>query len=498
MGQLGRGLTWEREFEARRKDGSSVHVHVSDSPVLDARGHLAGIVGVSVDVSQRRTLQERLTRLAYEDSLTGLANRACFLERLQAVIDEGMPAAILLFDLDRFKAVNDSLGHGMGDQVLVQTAQRMSVELRPGDVLARLGGDEFAALVYGVDDIDVGGAIAGRVLTALEEPFLVGRAEAVVSGSAGIALLGSDGVGIEETLRAADLALYEAKRRGRSHWAAFDEEISARARNRSELETDLRRAVDERQLVLHYQPVVDLARGHIRGFEALVRWRHPIRGLIPPADFIPLAEETGLIVSIGEWVLGAACRQGATWRELRPDLPLTMAVNVSPRQFSGETFGHALWRALGETGLPPDRLKLEVTEQALAEDAEVTASFLHSIKSLGVRVALDDFGVGYSSLGRLHLLPLDALKVDRSFIEGLGRDPHAAAFVRLVIELGHELGLRVTAEGIETDEQRRIVSDLGCEQGQGYLFSRPLSVQDATAYVMGSHLHGGEDMSVAG
>jgi len=386
----------------------------------------------------------------------------------------------------------------MGDQVLIQTAQRMAVELRPGDVLARLGGDEFAALVYGVDDVGVGGAIAGRVLTALEEPFVVGRAEAVVSGSAGIALLGSDGVGVEETLRAADLALDEAKRRGRSHWASFYEVISARARNRSELETDLRRAVDERQLVLHYQPVVDLAHGQLRGFEALVRWRHPTRGLIAPADFIPLAEETGIIVPIGEWVLGEACRQGVTWHELRPDLALTMAVNVSPRQFSGETFGHALWRVLGETGLPPDRLKLEVTEQALAEDVEVTASFLRSITSLGVRLALDDFGVGYSSLGRLHLLPLHALKLDRSFIEGLGRDPHAGAFVRLVIELGHELALRVTAEGIETEAQRRIVSDLGCELGQGYLFSRPLAVEDATAYLLESLVLDGVGASIAG
>jgi EAL domain-containing protein (putative c-di-GMP-specific phosphodiesterase class I) len=252
-----------------------------------------------------------------------------------------------------------------------------------------------------------------------------------------------------------------------------------------EMETDLRSALERGELELAFQPVVDLASGRVREFEALLRWRHPERGLIGPGEFIGLAEETGLIVPIGNWVLAEACRQAAVWTAARPDDPPSVAVNVSPRQFRDTTLGHTLWQALGETGVAPDRLTLEVTEAALAEDERGAAAFLHALKGAGVRVALDDFGTGYSSLGRLHLLPLDVIKIDRSFVRDLGRSTHAEAIVRAVTAMGHELGLAVTAEGIETEEQRRALVELGCDRGQGYLFARPMDAAAATAFLAG-------------
>jgi predicted signal transduction protein with EAL and GGDEF domain len=361
--------------------------------------------------------------------------------------------------------------------LLGQVAQRFACCLRPRDTLARFGGDEFTVLCEGVRDVVGAAAVAERLLDALAPPFLIDGREAFVGGSVGIAVGAGREVDAGELLREADIALYEAKASGRGRWVAFDPGANERALQRLGLETSLRRAVEQGAFEVHYQPVVDLAEGTIYGFEALLRWCDPARGMIPPAEFIALANETGLIIPIGEWVLTEACRQNVAWRALRPDAPPVVAVNVSPRQFRGSGLGQFLRRLLDETGLPPALLKLEVTEEALAEDPDATSDFLKTLKTLGVQFALDDFGTGYSSLGRLHRLPLDALKIDRSFIQGLGTDVESAAIVRAVTTLAHDLGLAVTAEGIETSEQRRLALAFGCDHGQGYLFAPALPAE---------------------
>lgn len=467
------------ERELRRQDGSIVPVQVHTGPVVDGHGQIAGLVGVSVDITERKRAESRLIEIAYTDSLTGLPNRAHFLNLLKDALACERAGAILLLDIDRFKDVNDSIGHDAGDELLVQVASRLAASARPGDALARLGGDEFVFLLPD-SSRSTAVAVAGRFLAALEGPFVIKCAEWIIEASIGIALVeqGVDDAG--DALRAADTALYAAKAAGRGRCAVFDEAMGSRVRGRIDMESDLRRALVAGELELHYQPVVDLADGFVRGFESLARWRHPKRGMISPGEFIPIAEETGLIVPIGEWALGEACRQAAVWGRIRPDRPPIVAVNVSPRQFRGHDFSHALWRVLGETRLRPDCLKLEVTEEALAVDEEKSAAFLTSIKEIGVRIALDDFGVGYSSLGRLYRLPLDGLKLDRSFISGLGSEQHAEAFVRAVVALATELGLSVTAEGIETEQQLRLASALGCDYGQGYLLGRPMPAFAAT------------------
>ncbi len=465
-----------QEYLARRKDGSTVEVHASTTALTGASGNVIGYVGVSVDLTERKALEARLAQLAYSDPVTGLPNRALFLERLQSSLDRSRrrQVAVLFVDLDRFKVVNDSLGHEAGDLLLGQVARRFASCLRPRDTLARFGGDEYTVRCEGVREVVDAGVVAERLLGALAAPFVIDGREAFVGGSVGIAVGAGRDVDAGELLREADIALYEAKASGRGRWVAFDAAANERALRRLALETNLRRAVEQGAFEVHYQPVVDLREGSIQGFEGLLRWRDPERGLISPAEFIGLANETGLIVPIGEWVLTEACRRAAAWRELRADAPPVVAVNVSPRQFRDTGLGHLIRRLLDETGLPPRLLKLEVTEEALAEDPEATGEFLKTLKAIGVQFALDDFGTGYSSLGRLHRLPLDALKIDRSFIKGLGTDAASAAIVRAVATLAHDLGLTVTAEGIETEEQCRLALALGCDRGQGYLFAPPL------------------------
>jgi Amt family ammonium transporter len=488
LANLAAGVPWEGQFVCQRKDGTRVPVHIVDSPVRNEQGEVIGIVGVSYDVSERQNFERRLSHLAFHDALTGLPNRSRFLERLNEALNRAArnhgPVIILFLDLDRFKVLNDSFGHGAGDGVLLQVGRRLADSLRLGDLIARFGGDEFVVLPAAGANPEDAGLIAERLLTVLETPFEVDGRETFLGGSIGIAVTGPTITTAEQLLRAADIALYEAKGAGRGQWALYDDVVGERARRRLELESDLRHALVRGDFELHYQPLIDLASDVLYGFEALLRWRHPERGLVSPAEFLPVAEETGLIEPIGEWVLAEACRQAAQWQALRPERPLVMSVNVSPRQVHGPAFGHALWRVLSETGLAPHRLKLEVTEAALAIDDAITVAFLHAARALGVQVALDDFGTGYSSLGRLHTLPLDVLKIDRSFIARLGHDPQAEAIVRAVVMLGHELGLSVTAEGIETEEQRRRVFALGCDRGQGYLFARPLTAEAASAWLI--------------
>ena len=486
------GRAWTGVRTITCKDGSPIHVRTNNSALLDAAGVPVGIVGVSIDIGEQKALEDQLLRLAYHDTLTGLANRAYFLERLTDTADRatrgGPPAAVLFLDLDRFKIVNDSLGHDAGDQVLMEVAFRLRRCVRPTDTLARFGGDEFAVLLDGVSNLAEAASVADRIIAALQTPFALGEREAFLGASVGVALVADEMADAGEILRMADVALYEAKGAGRGRWTAFDDAVGGRVAKRLETEAALRHGLARGEFVLHYQPVIELQTGYIYGFEALVRWRHPTRGLLFPVDFIPLADETGLIVALGEWVLLAACQQGAAWQALRPDDPPVVAVNVSPQQFRTPALGHHLWAALGQTGLAPGRLKLEVTEQALADHTDAAALFLRSLKTLGVQLALDDFGTGYSSLGRLHTLPLDAVKIDRSFIQELGNDQHGAAIVRAVATLGHELGLSVTAEGIETEEQRRMAAELGCDRGQGFLFARPVPAAEATQLLLAGPL----------
>jgi diguanylate cyclase (GGDEF)-like protein/PAS domain S-box-containing protein len=476
-----------RDLLLLRKDGTPVPVHSSTTRLTDANGLIAGYVGVTVDLTERRALEARLEKIAYSDPVTGLPNRALFMERLERALRRTGPGersvAVLFLDLDRFKVVNDSLGHAAGDILLAQVATRLSGWLRSEDTLARLGGDEFTVLCEGDGAPTHAVALVNRLLAALEQPFTIEGKEAFVGASIGIAFGARGSIGAGELVRRADVALYEAKASGRAQWAIFDEAADDRASKRLALETEFRRAVDRGEFEIYYQPIIDLRTGKISGLEALLRWKHPTRGAISPATFIGLANETGLIVPLGERALEDACREAVSWRAICPEDPPMVSVNVSPRQFHGQRFGQTVRRVLQETGLPPELLTLEVTEESLAENRSATAEFFNTVRSLGVRLALDDFGTGYASLGRLLELPLNALKIDKSFISGLMGHRERAAIVRSVASLAQDLGLTVTAEGIETEEQRSIAWELGCRYGQGYHFAAPMTAERARALI---------------
>ena len=465
------------EHLARRKDGALIPVHFSVAPIVNRHGETTGYVGVAVDVSERKQFEERLAEIAYRDPVTGLANRPRLMDDLQAALrgaSASAPVALLFLDLDRFKVVNDSLGHDAGARLLKQVGDRLATCVRPQDVIARFGGDEFAIVCAGLTGTDQAADIADRVLASLTEPFDLDGRQAFIGGSVGIAIAGGPQIDAGELTRRADVAMYEAKAAGRGRLAVYDERANERAVRRLAHETDLRRAVEHGEFELHYQPVVDLSNGAITAFEALLRWRHPEHGLLSPNDFLAMADESGLIVPLGEWVLAEAARRAARWHELRPGDPPVVNVNVMPRQFREPGFARHLDRVLAESGLPPTSLTIEVTEESLAEDADAAERLMAAIKASGARLALDDFGAGYSSLSRLQRLPLDVVKIDRSFAAGLGSDRASEAIVRAIAVLANDLGLTVVAEGIETTEQCRIARELGCALGQGFVFARPM------------------------
>jgi len=429
---------------------------------------------LSLALTDARTLEAM--NLAFLDSLTGLPSRALFQTRMEeALVGEREGVAVLFIDLDRFKVVNDSLGHAAGDQLLIGVADRIRSCLRDGDTAARLGGDEFAVLLPRLSDPAAAEPVAARLLAELRAPFDLNGAEAYVSASIGIAFSRPGEHGAQELLVDADLAMYQAKKHGKDKFERFEPEMRADFQATIDLEADLRRAVVRHEFELRYQPIVHLASGEITGVEALIRWMHPSRGLVPPLDFIPLAEETGLIVPIGEWVLREATRRVAEWNQRRPGRPLTVSVNISAVQLEQAVLPQVVQSALDDSGLPADRLILELTESLLVDHRPATLHRLHAIKALGVRLAIDDFGTGYSSLAYLRRFPVDIIKIDKSFVDDVVDEPTAAALTHGIIQLGRALQLSTVAEGIEHAGQLTSLAGGNCELGQGYYFAEPLT-----------------------
>ena len=450
---------------------------------LDALANAVNHLGEQLEIQHAE-----LIRQAFEDPLTKLPNRAVFMDRLEQALasraQSGGDMAVLFLDLDDFKVVNDSLGHKAGDQLLSVVGARLAGSVRPRDTVARLGGDEFTVLIEGIADPSEATRTAARIAEHLEEPIRVEGREVFVNPSIGIAVSGPQHAGPHDLLRDADLAMYEAKRRGKGRHVMFDPSMNTRAWERLELEAELRRAIEQGELVVHYQPVVHFQSERICEVEALVRWLHPERGLIPPGDFIPLAEETGLIVQLGRWVLEGACRQTRAWQLAYPSqTPLVVSVNLSARQLQDPSLLADIWSILRRTDFDPRHLKLEITESVALDDFDATVMVLEQVAKMGIRLAIDDFGTGYSALGYLKRFPVDTLKIDRSFVSGLGRSLDDTAIVRAVVAFAKTLGLSVTAEGIETAAQLGQLRSLKCERGQGCYFSKPLPAADLDALI---------------
>ena len=501
------------ELELRGAQGRVVRVEVNEAPIV-RDGKTVAIVGALVDVTQRRLAEQRLQHQAFHDALTGLPNRALFMEQLQNALDalqEEKALAVLFLDLDRFKIINDSLGHEIGDQLLRAVAGRLRGCLRPGDIVARLGGDEFTVLMPMIDSVEDAIRVAMRIENELARSFALGTTNAnhsapenesapenrragkahsaFVTTAIGIAIArrseGKIANGTpDDILRDADVAMYRAKRKGRGAYEVFDPQMNERAIERLALETDLWQAAAREELRVFYQPKVSLKTGQLCGFEALVRWQHPQHGLLAPDSFIALAEETGIILKIGQWVLARSCAQMRLWHE-KFGGDWEISVNLSSRQLTQPALVSEIAQTLRDSGLRAGRLKLEITESAVMEDAETSIRTLRELQNLGVAIAIDDFGTGYSSLSYLRRFPVSNLKIDRSFVQKLGIDREDTEIVRAIITLSQTLGLSVTAEGVETDSQLQQLRDLGCDVAQGYLFSQPLP-EDAVAALLES------------
>jgi diguanylate cyclase (GGDEF)-like protein/PAS domain S-box-containing protein len=470
------------QCRVRKATGEYIWIEVFVDTLKDDQSKLIGFVSSSRDITERKQMQEQMLEgaLLY-DSLTSLPNRTLFMDRLeQALRKQGREDelfAVLFLDLDRFKVVNDSLGHNVGDQLLLETSKRILSCIRSHDTLARLGGDEFALILDNVSE-EMAEDLASRITQALNTPIMIEGYPVVTSASIGITMSNAI-TDSDQLLRSADLAMYHVKTRGKAGHAVFNEAMNLSAQNTLDLELELRSALQQNEFFLTYQPIVDLQSGVISGFEALIRWQNPKRGLISPAVFIPIAEEVGLIPAIDDWVLLQACQQLATWnKQLRLTTALSISVNLSTKNFAVANLTDRIEEVLTKTGLAASQLKLEITETVLMDNADVARHVLTKLRAKGITLQIDDFGTGYSSLSYLHKLPLQSLKVDRSFIKGLPGSQEERAIIASIVALGKSLNLEVVAEGIETPEQLVQVQALGCHFGQGYLFSKPIPANE--------------------
>ena len=477
---------FESQHRMKHRDGRWVWVLSRGLRVDGPDGKPARMAGSQSDISQQIEANEQLEHNAFYDSLTGLPNRALFMDVLARALARSQRRAdyrfaVLFMDLDRFKLVNDSLGHARGDEFLVAVARRLEISLRPGDTAARLGGDEFTVLLDDIGDAGAATRVVERIQSELTRPFEIGGHEVFPTSSIGIALNTPNYNNPEELLRDADTAMYRAKALGRARHAVFDEAMHEHALALLRLETDLRRALERQNFQVYYQPIVALATGEVSGFEALVRWNHPERGMVPPGEFIALAEETGLIIPLDQIVLREACTQLLAWQNMFEEKHLTISVNLSSKQFTQPELVAGIARILEDTGLDPSALKLEITEGVLMNNPETAAAMLRELREMGIRLSIDDFGTGYSSLSYLHRFPLDTLKIDQSFVNRMGENGENTEIVNTIVSLARNLGMEVIAEGIETATQMRQLHDLQCEYGQGYYFARPLPAGDAQA-----------------
>ncbi|MBI5344609.1 MAG: EAL domain-containing protein [Deltaproteobacteria bacterium] len=463
------------EVSALRKNGTEFPVEVSISGVMiNGKWHSIGIIR---DITERKQSEETIVRMAYHDHLTGLPNRLLLNDRLEQALSMGHRhnslVAVLFIDIDRFKIINDTLGHAMGDELIRAAAERLRKRLRGSDTVARLGGDEFTVLLQDINGIEGVSKAVENISSLFKEPFNIKGHELFLTVSMGISIYPDDGADRETLLKNADIAMYLAKDEGRNAYRFYATSLNARTIERLELENRLRKAVERDELLLHYQPQIDIKTGEVIGIEALVRWHEPERGIIQPADFIPLAEETGLIVPIGEWVLRKACEENRRWQD-KGLKQVRVAVNLSLRQFRQKDFVKTVAGIIKDTALDPQYLELELTESIIMKDGESTIEVLRELKAMGIRLSIDDFGTGYSSLAYLKKMPIDVLKIDQSFVRDIAVDPDDAAIAVTIIRMAHSLKLEVVAEGVETAEQLEFLRSMQCDRFQGFLVSRPV------------------------
>ncbi len=479
------------------KNGGNIPVFFSAAVMRDKSGRPQGIVCVAQDITVIKKAKDKILFLAYYDSLTNLPNRALFKDRLNQTLliaqRHQRILAILFLDLDNFKRINDTLGHPAGDEMLKQVADRLSNCIRKSDsisrysadefraVVARLGGDEFTILLTEIAQVHDTIKVAQRILDAIALPFDIEGQEVFITASIGIAIYPIDGENVDTLLKNCDAAMYHAKNEGRNNYKFYEQSLNKTALDILNLENNLRKALDKQEFRVYYQPRIDIRTRNVVGFEALIRWQHSQKGIIPPSEFIPMAEETGLIIPIGEWVLNEACKQNKTW-QAAGFAPVFISVNLSGKQFKQQNLIKVIDHAMSEIRLDPKYLELEITE-SIIQDTKSTAGILRELRNLGLKIAVDDFGTGYSSLSYLRRFPLDTLKIDRSFVKDIAKDPDSEAIVKAIIAMAHCLKLRVIAEGVETEEQLKFLSDEGCDEFQGYLISHPLPAEEAARFL---------------
>jgi diguanylate cyclase (GGDEF)-like protein/PAS domain S-box-containing protein len=471
------------------KSGQVRYVLLSVAPIKDTQNHTANLIFQMQDISARKQAEKKLVHDAFHDALTGLPNRMFFMDQLKQSVQRirrlpQPPFAVVFLDFDRFKVINDSLGHLVGDQLLIAIANRLRANVRPGDTVARLGGDEFTILLNSLKNPDDAIDMARRLLSNLSEHFKLPGREVFITASIGITLSTNGYEHAEDVLRDADTAMYQAKSLGRARYEVFDQGMHAKAPDSAEIETDLWQALERNELTLDYQPIVSLKTGKIAGFEALLRWMHPSRGVVSPLEFISVAEETGLIIPIGQWVLNQACRQTREWQKRYPQRPpLQVSVNLSPKQFMQRDLIDQISLALDSGGLSPASLKVEITEGMVMQNVESTMQMLGQLQALGIAISLDDFGTGYSSLSYLHRFPISTLKIDQSFVSSMSNTQESLEIVRTILGLARNLKMEVIAEGVETLEQAVELRSMNCDYGQGYYFSKALNADNADNFL---------------